>query len=129
MVAGVEVDRGLLGQTGVAERLQAKQAAKRRNRSRRQAGQLMHFVSVGKTKAFPAAAGAQRFARQLAVGRQHEKDELSIGLANQGFSAAGQFGAANRRSLGARKNRGVSRNAIGRPISCQQLLDSLENRF
>src|SRR5262249_37208445 len=99
MVARVEVDRGVFRQRGIAIGGQLKQAAKRRNRARCEAGKLLHFLASGKAEPLDAEAFAGFAIIELAVGWYDKKDEAVAGFDDQGLGPAGQWGAANRCGL------------------------------
>ena len=54
-----------------------------------------------------------RLAGQLAVGRQHDHDELLVGLADQGLGPAGQRRAADGGRLLAGEDRGMAQDVEG----------------
>src|SRR6478609_6756513 len=72
VIAGVEIDSRLLAQVLIAPGGEAEQAAEGRDRTGLEASQLLHLFSRGKPQALDVAGPADGFARQLAIGWQHD---------------------------------------------------------
>src|SRR5688572_27972346 len=100
----------MLAEPLVAPGCHSEQAAKRRDRSRRQAGELFDFFARGKSQALDPRAEFDRLARQLAVRWQNDHYKAVVGFANESLGTAAKRSATNGCSFYAREYRCVLQN-------------------
>ena len=105
MIAGVEINRGVVGEGRVTVGRQSEEAAKGWNRAWLQAGEALDLFAAREAQGPGAQQGACLPAVQLAIGRQHHQEELVFRFNNQGLGAAGQGSAAHGRGLLTGENR------------------------
>lgn len=127
VVAGVEVDAGVVEQELIAVSGEGKEAAERGNGSGGEPGELGDLVAIGKAQAAGAEPLAGLFAVEPEVGREYEHEELVVDFADQGFGARGERGTTNFGGLGAREHgwvtEQVERDSGGREAVDQLLGD------
>lgn len=95
VIACVEVDCGLFLQSRVAPSRDPEQAAKRRDRTGLQAGQVANFITAGEPQAPNGLALSDPLAGQTQVRRHDNHDEAPIGFADQRLGSACEGGSSD----------------------------------